>query len=185
MDDDRPALRKTKDLLLDWVNLPDSLSDFWLDEMLSRHQATFQRFAHDRALLRRVLAAVRYFLRLAWEAKDMRSRDWWLFTARQEYSDDSFRALPKQYLDVMRVLSSSAEDAPVEEVLRRFVRGVPPASAIDRVVSYAERMSCCEGREEECEEPFFLRGPKRERYCATCKRKARLRSKEKYRNKMR
>jgi hypothetical protein len=183
MDDDRPVMRKTRELLLDWVNLPDSFSDFWLNEMLTKHPATFQRFANDRLLLRRVLVSVRYWLRLAWTAKDMRSRDWWLFTARQQYSNDSFKALPKQYVDVMRVFARSAEGAPVEEVLGRFVTGVPPASAFDRAVQYAERMSCCDGRKEECEEPFFLRGPKRERYCATCKRKARLRSKKKYRDK--
>jgi hypothetical protein len=183
MDDDRPALRKTKELLLDWVNLPDSFSDFWLDEMVGKHTATFQRFANDRVLLRKVLAKVRYLLRLAWEATDMRSRDWWIFTARQEYSNDSFKAIPKQYMDVMRVLSGCAEDVPVEGLLRRFLTGVPPPSAFDRAVEYAERMSCCEGRIEDCEEPFFLRGPKRERYCATCKHKARLRSKKKYRDK--
>jgi hypothetical protein len=165
MKHDRLALRKTKRLLLDWANLA-ALSDDLLDSMVQMHKEVFSSFAYKREALKDVIEIVRRFLRLAWQAHDPRERDWWLFTARQEY----VRAV----LGTRHPISRSGKPQDV----RRLIMGVPPETAFDRAVSYAQRMSYCEG--PECEEPFFLRGPKRERYCSHCKRDAELRRKRKY-----
>lgn len=177
MRDERLALRKTKQLIVDWANLPDPVSENWAG-MLKNHPDTFVRFASNQVLLSEVIERVRHFLREAWIATDMHSRDWWLFTARLEYSHASFKTIPEEFQRVVRMFAGAAESVPLDDALRHLTAGVPPPSAFDRVVEYAKRMSVCEGTN--CEDPLFLRGEKRERYCSHCKAAARLRSKKKY-----
>src|SRR5215469_270366 len=173
------ALKKTKRLLLDWVNLPYPLTEDWLDSMLGSHPDVFGPFAHNRTDLREVIEKVRNYLRLAWKSKALRERDWWLFVARQEYSRDLLSKLPGNLRNYERFLSAGHEHLqPLADLGARLANSLPPQTAFDRGVVYAQRMSCCEG--PNCEDRFFLRGPKRERYCSDCKREARLRSKKKY-----
>jgi hypothetical protein len=173
----RPALSETKRLLQDWANLPD-LSKDWLDSMLNRHPRTFHCFRDDRKALREVIETVRRFLHLAWKSNVARERDWWLFTARQEYARGllgTFRLLTRN-AGGQRVFTSGGEDS--RKIARRYTMGVPPETAFDRAAEILKRMAYCDG--PDCEEPFFLRGPKRERYCPTCKPDARKRRRKRY-----
>lgn len=173
------ALKTTRRLLLDWVNLPTPVTDDWLDSMLKKHPDVFGSFADRREDLRTVVEMIRMFLQEAWKATDMRKREWCLFIARQKYN----RALVGTWsLYWVKRFSVGGE------ALLPFLSGVtelasivaPPETALDRTLFYARRMSFCEG--PSCEERYFLRGPKRERYCSECKREARLHSKKKYWN---
>jgi hypothetical protein len=174
---DRLALRKTKRLLLDWANLPE-LGDDWLGSMLKQHPDVFGPFAHNRAILRDVIGKIRIFLQAAWKATNMRERDWWLFKARQEYSSAILGTLPMSQYKMLEIPGAGPHR--VGDLRWRMLSAIPPQTAFDRAVVYAQRMSYCEG--PNCEEPFFLRGPKRERYCLDCKREARLRTRKKYWN---
>lgn len=180
MSNDGLALRKTKRLLLDWVNLPAPVTDDWLDSMLKKHPDVFGPLAPDRANLRDVIERVRTFLQVAWRSTEMRQRDWSLFVARQEYSRALLGKLPFSKRNVDRLIGAVGGEGirPYLNVTTLLLVSPPPETAFDRAVLYEKRMSCCEG--SDCEEPYFLRGPKRERYCSECKREARLRSKRKY-----
>ena len=180
MNDYRLALRKTKRLLLDWVNLPTPVADDWLDSMLETHPDVFRPLAHNRGELRKTIEMVRIFLQEAWKSTDMRRRDWCLFIARQKYSRALLGTLPASKSKTESLLASIGGEAlrPFLNVTELVTMSAPPETAFDRAVSYAKRMSCCEG--PKCEEPFFLRGAKRERYCAHCKREAALRRKKRY-----
>ena len=176
------ALGKVKRLLLDWANLPTPITDDWLDSMLKRHSDVFGPFAHNRVNLRDVIEKVRIFLQVAWTSTDMRKRDWCLFIARQEYSRAFLGTWHGSSRNMERLLAAVGGEAvrPFLNVTKLLLVTPPPETAFDRVIGYAKRMSYCEG--PNCEEPYFLRGPKRERYCPDCKRDARLRSKKRYWN---
>jgi hypothetical protein len=180
--DYRLALRRTKRLLLDWVNLPAPVTDGWLDSMLEKHRDVFGPLAHNREELRKIIEMVRVFLQHAWKSRDMRSREWCLFIARQKYSRALVGMVPFSTRNVERLLASIGGEAlrPFLDATELITITAPPETAFDHAVSYAKRMSYCEG--PTCEEPFFLRGAKRELYCAHCKREADLARKIRYWN---
>jgi hypothetical protein len=177
MSHERPALRKTKQLILHWVNLPDSLSDSWPELMLRGHPEVFGPFAHNQTMLREVIEKVRAILQLAWKAPDMRVREWRLFIARQVFSEKLLGGLPVGYMK--RLIESAGGESirPHLNVSKLLLIAPPPETAFDQVRTYAQQMACCE---MECKEPFFLRGPKRERYCPECKGDARRRRRKRY-----
>jgi hypothetical protein len=182
MIDDRLALGKTKRLLLDWVNLPSPITDNWLDAMLESHREVFGSFANNRSNLEDVIKGVRNYLVKAWKSPKMHERTWWLFVARQEYSCALLSSMPGSIRNYERFLAVGHDHLPrLSGLGTRLRNSMPPPTAFDRASEYAASMSCCEG--PNCEEPYFLRGAKRERYCSECKRGARLRSKRKYWNK--
>lgn len=161
---------------MDWVNLPTPVTDDLLDLMLKHHADVFSPFADRRWALRELIEKVRRWLQLAWKAADDPARcSWWLFRARQEYSRALIGGMPgsKRNFDYLNAhAGGSAKN--VTDLLDI----VPPLeTAFDSAVTSAQ-MSYCQG--PNCEEPYFLRGPKRERYCPECKHAARLRSKKRY-----
>jgi hypothetical protein len=165
---------------LDWANLPTPVANDWLDSMLETHPDVFGPLAYHRADLRQMIEKVRVLLRTAWKSTDMRQRDWCLFIARQTYSRALVGTWPFSRRNIARLLASVGGEVlrPFLDVTELMIISAPPETPFDRAVSYAKRMSCCEG--QKCEEPFFLRGAKHERYCAQCKREAALRRKKRY-----
>jgi hypothetical protein len=176
MKHDHLARKKTKRLLLDWVNLPEPIEDGWLDSMVTKHRDVFGGF--DRAALREVVENVGRYLRMSWKSTIPREREWFVFTARQEY----VRALSGTFLHVKRdkdghrVWTEPGKES--RDAARRLIPGVPPATSFDNVANYVRSMAYCSN--PKCDERYFFRGPKHEKYCDPCKREAELAGKLKW-----
>ena len=172
------ARKKTQRLLLDWANLPEPISENW--KGMVKNYPGVLGFSNDEKI-KEIIGEVRALLRLAWKAPDIRLREWFLFAARQEYNTAFLGTMPFSRRNIERLLAIVGGEGlrPYLNVRKLLTLTPPPIeSAFDRAVPDVKRMAICEARD--CEEPLFLRGPKRERYCPDCKRPARLRTKKKY-----
>jgi hypothetical protein len=178
MKHDHLARKKTSRLLLDWVSLPEPLRDDLLDYLLRIYPDVFGCFAHDRTALREVVENVGRYLRMSWKSTIPREREWFVFTARQEYVRallGTFRLLSTDQDGTTTVILSGADS---RTVARRSIPGVPPATSFDNVADYVRSMAYCSN--PKCDERYFFRGLKHEKYCDPCKREVELAGKLKW-----
>lgn len=139
-------------------------------KMLSkRHHGIFEPFRDKPLLLLSVMGAVRHFLRKAWDAKDARHRDWYLFEMRRSYRDLMIEAEggPKN-----RVFEHPAHgDVPAITVteLDERLEEPPPITPIEAAISYlqtriGDRAKHCNG--PDCVAPYFIARKRWQKYCS-------------------
>jgi hypothetical protein len=158
-------------LLLDWANLPNPPDGDNLKWIRLRHPDVFSFIANDDEGLKRLVERVGYCLRQAWKDSDPLRRDWFLFTARQEYMYGMLGTLPAVTRDGRRGW----------DVARKLILGVPPRTAFDVAVFYAQsrlahKMRYCQNKD--CNTRYFLQRKKNQKYCSVkCTEPTLLRSK--------
>lgn len=116
-----------------------------------------------------VVARVQQFLRLAWDASEMREREWHIFAARHEFHSDTV------YMPVVmekirkRVEANEPLDeyrSPEEDALRLSVPALTPfEQAMYHLQRIAKRMRHCQN--PECPAPYFLARKKGQKYCCS------------------
>jgi len=116
-----------------------------------------------------IVAGVQQFLRLAWEASEMREREWHIFAARSNFHNNTvympvfigkLRASP----DVIKTLDEPRNAE--EERLRLSVPAFTPfEQSMHHLQRIAKRMRHCQN--PECPAPYFLAQKKSQRYCCS------------------
>jgi hypothetical protein len=116
-----------------------------------------------------IAAGVQEFLRLAWDAPDMRAREWHIFAARQEFHSSTvyepawlerFQSLVKDSLPV--------DDRLTEEEYKLKL-SVPDFTPFEQTMYHLQRLAnrlrhCAN---PECAAPYFLAGKKGQKYCTS------------------
>lgn len=116
-----------------------------------------------------VVARVQQFLRLAWDASEMREREWHIFAARHEFHSDTVY-MPKAMERIRkRVEANQPLDeymTPEEDALRLSVPALTPFElAMYHLQRIAKRMRHCQN--PDCPAPFFLARKKGQKYCCS------------------
>src|SRR6266851_321002 len=142
-------------LLLDWANLtflPERRAHRWI---ASHYPEVFGFIAGDDKGLEHLVQNVGRYLPLAWDATDTRERDWYIFTARQEYE--------RGRLDVeLRVVGHHMG----REVIPGPPEVTPGEAALFHLTRIANRMRHCPN--PDCSAPYFFRalGKKVQKFCS-------------------
>jgi hypothetical protein len=115
-----------------------------------------------------IVARVQQFLRLAWDASEMREREWHIFAARHEFHSDTVYTPVVMERMRRRVAANQPLDdvlSPEEDALRL---SVPALTAFEQAMYHlqriAKRMRHC--KNPECPAPYFL-GKKGQKYCCS------------------
>jgi hypothetical protein len=164
------APKEAERLLMDWVNLSDSPDHRVLKWISSRHPEVFGFIADDKDL-EHLIGNVGRFLRLAWDARDARQRDWCIFTARQEYERGRLEA--ELGTDFGKGIG------------RELIPGLPELTPAEVAMFYLSRIT---HRMQYCPNPgcaarYFLRTKKGQKFCSPeCADSARKESKRRWWN---
>jgi hypothetical protein len=149
----RISANDAEKLLRDWANLPTwghpptaadaDMRNASVRRMLSRHREIFSSLEKSKEF-ERLLSEIRDWLQRAWDAPDVRHRDWYLFTARYRYE------------------SLHGDDAMIPDV----PHVTPFEAAIFYVQTNAHRMQRCPN--PSCPAPYFLKAPgkKVQKFCS-------------------
>lgn len=176
-------------LLTDWVNLPgtwprvedaESLrtADTQIDWIRRTHPGVFENIPMSLTIV------LREFLRKAWDAPDLRHRDWFVFRFRDYYAQTVLRVRTVR-ADVeppeMPVILPGTRDEALEAIGPR--NDPPPLTSIEAAAFYlhrnASRARHCQN--PECDFPYFFASKKRQRFCTEkCAKPARRESKRKW-----
>jgi len=113
-----------------------------------------------------IIARVQQFLRLAWDAPDLRHRDWYIFKARERFHELAV-FLP---MWESRVLASNAKSPLDELTAAEFETRInPPAMTPFEQVMYRFHRIAGDARHcknPECPAPYFF-GKKGQKYCSS------------------
>lgn len=191
--------RRAELLLTEWANIPMhyphevlkrplteqlkaeiAKSDSAIARMVARYPEVFSAFPpvpappterdSDIATTHWFIAAkVQQFLRLAWDASDMRARDWHIYAARQEFHSSTVY----EPVWVERLRRSVEANLPVDNRLTeeeyRLKLSVPDFTPFEQVMYHlqriANRLRHCAN--PECAAPYFLAGKKGQKYCTS------------------
>jgi hypothetical protein len=111
-----------------------------------------------------VVSRVQNFLKLAWDAPDLRAREWYIFKARDEWNQDT-TWLPAWE---KRILQGVAPDKFTAEEFALTVQP-PPLTPFERVMWHfhriAEKARHCAN--PECPAPYFFAAKKGQKYCTS------------------
>lgn len=189
---------KVRELLTDWVNIPtdyfegakvgskpDAVVIRRIDAAIKRLRAHYPEIFTIRPLgprppdaeseitsnQWRLAAQVQDYLRRAWEASDLRSREWFIFKARDYYHfqtvvmplfDVRMRSAHERGADLKAELDSPVPDE--EEAVRH---GPPRLTEFERAMYLFQRIADQARRcpNPECPAPFFFTSRKNQRYC--------------------
>ncbi len=148
------SARDAEVLLLDWANLPawgyptvgagKRLRDDSVKRMLTHHSEIFA-FLSDEKEVELLLTEVRNWLKRAWDAPDVRHRDWYLFITRYQYQ--------------LRIIGDHRLIPDVPDV-------TPFEAALFHLTRIADRMRHCPN--PDCSAPYFFRalGKKVQKFCS-------------------
>jgi len=150
------SAERAERVLLDWANLselPDRRGHQWI---ASRHPEVFGFVASDDKKLERLAQNVGRYLPLAWDATDTRERDWYIFTARQEYE--------RGRLEVE--LRKNLGPGIGRELIPGLPEVTPGEAALFHLTRIAYRMRHCPN--PDCPAPYFFRavGKKVQKFCS-------------------
>jgi hypothetical protein len=112
-----------------------------------------------------IIARVQNFLKLAWDAPDLRAREWYIFKARDEWNQRT------AFLPVWEKRVLQGETALDELTDQEFALRVqpPPLVSFERVMWHfhrvAEKARHCAN--PECPAPFFFAAKKGQKYCSS------------------
>ena len=152
-------------LLADWANLPGN----WPLEEISRESALNFREAMMRLRLRHKAHLgnsvalghlwLRDMLRRAWDASDVREREWLLFRFR-----DSCAAMDRR--GAMTLKERMKEDFTADVTGPRYAP--PPVTAVEAAAFYLQQHSdrACHCLNPDCPAPYFIAPRRRQKYCS-------------------
>jgi hypothetical protein len=187
------SARFAEKLLTDWVNLLGEWPRLENDESLRQTSEQIDWICRwypdvfeDCPPLPTVV--LREILRKAWDAPDLRHRDWFMFKFRDYYQQTVLRVQavradlnPGQIPPEMPVIVPSTRDEVLESTGPR--NDPPPITLIEAVAFYFQRNANRARRcpNPECEFPYFLARKKGQKYCSEkCAKPARRESKRKW-----
>jgi hypothetical protein len=154
-----PALARK--ILVEWANLRGEPSDQEYAELINIcpkifRDAVWLELAESDE--RRLILSVREHLRVAWNAPDLQSRQWFIFRLRHEYG----------HLAAAKIVVE--QDTKIDKLLP--VSAPPPISPFDDVLTYFlsiihKALRCTR---DGCETPYFIKGKgvRTQRYCEKC-----------------
>lgn len=179
---------KAESLLVDWVNLPDRLSDksfLGYSRMVHRYPEVFILEKDGQQLKKawekqtyRILQTGQKVLKKVWRSPDTRRRDWYLFVLRGLYQDSCVRVADPLH-DKFIAMSRTND----------LIKGPPIVTPVEAALTYlqthlAYRMLICAN--STCPAPFFFKTKKVQKYCSPeCADPARRESKRRWWNKNR
>jgi hypothetical protein len=159
-------------LLVDWANSTTVLSESWnalsivnaLEAMRRKYPEFFDSFPRDTTNKVALLTAVQSSLRMAWDASDLRQREWFIFSARHAY---------QQYTAVLplrvALSNASAEEKPrIISELTAAESAAPALTPFERVAWHFHRIADRARRcaHVECPAPYFFAESKNQKYCS-------------------
>lgn len=116
-----------------------------------------------------VIAGVQHFLRLAWNAPDMRAREWFLFLCRYTWRKQTLLA------PLMEARTIDRKDAPIEEMLTltsaeiELRDSAPELDAFERAMYHFHKIATqarhCSN--PTCPAPFFFAKKLGQKYCSS------------------
>jgi hypothetical protein len=161
------SAKRAEALLTSWVNIPGSWPIHWPDhdemQKFSDSQRRMQRLFRDLDEGDRQIIGhpwLRDFLRLAWNSRDLREREWFIFKMREFYNDmvrrremtmDAIREDERQRVHANSLTNAVPKITGLEAALYHFLRN-------------ARRARRCAN--EKCETPYFFMSRKGQRYCS-------------------
>lgn len=171
------SARQIEGLLVEWANAATSFEHFQQSasagtKALKRFMAKYQVFFDSIPTAVRsetaewtLTDAIQKFLRLAWDAPDLRSRLWFIFEARRAYHQIT-AVIPVEY-----ALSQATGDE-WKRLAGEFTainRAVPAMSPFEQVAFHFHLIAekACHCANPECPAPYFFAAKKGQKYCTS------------------
>lgn len=148
------GMKNARKMLRDWANLAAPVNES-IEWLWRHHRNVVRPIASKHG--ERIVSDIRQLLRLAWDATDSRSRDWFLVLARTRYAQGCVAAsYPSGF--GLNFAEKTFPGPPEGE-----------ASAFDSALFYAQttlahKMQHCKAN---CSAPYFFRRRKGQKYCCT------------------
>jgi hypothetical protein len=136
-----------------------------IKRLLMKYPVLFETLANKPVEGWLLVSQVQDYLRLAWDASDLRRREWFIFQARRSY----------HWSTVIDPINSARLDSKLEEQVRlsrdlvEAQRAVPALTPFERCAYHfhriAERARRCGN--PECPAPYFFAMKKGQKYCSS------------------
>jgi hypothetical protein len=161
---DKFSPREIEALLAEWVNVTTE-TDAAIARLVRHHPEVFSALPEGQSAAHwDIVARVQNFLRLAWDAPDLRSREWYIFKARMEWHQlTTFAPLWEK-----RILQGGTPVNQLTDQEFSLYIHPPPLTPFERVMWHfhriAEKARHC--AHPECPAPYFFAAKKGQKYCS-------------------
>lgn len=165
--------RRMEAVLVDWANAQTTLDDFRRGDngadalmgLIRKYPEFFGLLPEHPTTYFLAVNTVQRFLRMAWDATDLRRREWFIFKARYYYHKHCV-SIPPGFSIATEV--SREEKARILREVRATEQSPPPLTPFERVAWHfhriAERARRCAN--VECPTPYFFAKAKGQKYCS-------------------
>jgi hypothetical protein len=168
--------RRMESLLVEWANAATSFDHFKrstsrgtaaMNRLMAKYPEFFDSIpprARSSTAEWLLVDEIQTFLRLAWEATDLRLREWFIFAARHAYHDTTV------IIPIQIAMSEATGDEwnRLAAEFTRARRAAPDLTPFERVAYHFHRISERARRcaNPECPAPYFFAAKKGQKYCS-------------------
>jgi hypothetical protein len=167
--------RRMEAVLVDWANSQTTVDDFLRGDvgdalmgLIRKYPEFFGSMPKHPTTYFLAVNTVQRFLRMAWDATDLRRREWFIFKARYYYHQHNV-SIPPGFSIAEEV--SREEKARILHESRAAEQAPPPLTPFEQVAYHFHRIADRARRcgNPECPAPYFFARKKGQKYCsATC-----------------